>query len=74
MDHPDLANIACLLAAAGVVLLLAGRGRAMVVGGLALIGLGDDERFAGFQARSQNREALEAYAARRKEEMGDGEP
>ena len=40
MDHPDLANIACLLAAAGVVLLLAGRGRAMVVGGLALIGLG----------------------------------
>jgi len=40
MDHPDLANIACLVAAAGVVLLLAGRGRAMVVGGLALIGLG----------------------------------
>jgi len=30
---------------------------------LALIGLGDDERFAGFQARSQNREALEAYVA-----------
>lgn len=40
MDHPDLAKIACLIAAAGVVLLLAGRGRAMVVGGLALIGLG----------------------------------
>jgi crotonobetainyl-CoA:carnitine CoA-transferase CaiB-like acyl-CoA transferase len=30
---------------------------------LALIGLGDDERFSGFQARSQNREALEAYVA-----------
>ncbi len=30
---------------------------------LELIGLGDDERFAGFQARSQNREALEAYVA-----------
>ena len=40
MDHPDLANIACLIAAAGVALFLAGRGRAMVVGGLALIGLG----------------------------------
>ncbi len=40
MDHPDLANIACLVAAAGVALLIAGRGRAMVVGGLALIGLG----------------------------------
>ena len=30
---------------------------------LELIGLGDDERFSGFQARSQNREALEAYVA-----------
>ncbi|MER9635594.1 CoA transferase [Mesorhizobium sp. M0228] len=30
---------------------------------LALIGHGDDPRFAGFQARSQNREALEAYVA-----------
>jgi len=40
VDHPDLANIACLIAAAGVALFLAGRGRAMVVGGLALIGLG----------------------------------
>ncbi len=30
---------------------------------LALIGLGDDERFSGFQGRSQNREALEAYVA-----------
>lgn len=39
MDHPDLAHIACVVAAAGVVLLLAGRGRAMVVGGLALIAL-----------------------------------
>ncbi len=40
MDHPDLANIACLIAAAGVALFLAGRGRATVVGGLFLIGLG----------------------------------
>jgi hypothetical protein len=40
MDHPDLANIACLVAAAGIVLLLAGRGRSMVVGGLVLIALG----------------------------------
>jgi O-Antigen ligase len=40
VDHPDLANIACLIAAAGVALFLAGRGRAMVVGGIALIGLG----------------------------------
>ena len=40
MDHPDLAQIACIVAAAGVVLLLAGRGRTLVVGGLALTGLG----------------------------------
>ncbi|MBL8579921.1 MAG: CoA transferase [Mesorhizobium sp.] len=30
---------------------------------LALIGLGEDERFSSFQARSQNREALETYVA-----------
>jgi len=30
---------------------------------LALIGLGEDTRFSGFQARSQNREALENYVA-----------
>jgi O-antigen ligase len=40
VDHPALADIACLIAAAGVALFLAGRGRAMVIGGLALIGLG----------------------------------
>ena len=40
MDHPDLANLACMVAAVGVALLIAGRGRAMVVGGLALIGGG----------------------------------
>jgi hypothetical protein len=40
VDHPDLAQIASLVAAAGVLLFVAGRGRAMVVGGLALIGLG----------------------------------
>lgn len=30
---------------------------------LALIGLGDDERFSSFQGRSQNREALESHVA-----------
>jgi hypothetical protein len=40
VDHPGLADIACLLAAAGIVALLAGRGRLAVVGGLALIGIG----------------------------------
>jgi hypothetical protein len=40
VDHPDLAHIACVVAAAGVLLLIAGRGRAMVVGGLASIALG----------------------------------
>jgi O-Antigen ligase len=39
VDHPDLAHIACVVAAAGVVLLLVGRGRVPVVGGLVLIGL-----------------------------------
>jgi putative inorganic carbon (HCO3(-)) transporter len=39
VDHPDLAHIACLAAAAGAVLLLAGRGRAAVVGGLTLVAL-----------------------------------
>lgn len=40
MDHPDLAQLACVVAAIGVVALLAGRGRVMVVGGLVLIGAG----------------------------------
>jgi O-Antigen ligase len=40
VDHPDLANLACVVAAVGAALFVAGRGRAMVVGGLALIGLG----------------------------------
>jgi len=40
MDHPDLAQMACIAAAAGVTLFIAGRGRAAVLGGLALIGLG----------------------------------
>jgi len=39
VDNPTLAHIACVVAAAGVVALLAGRGRAAVVGGLAAIGL-----------------------------------
>jgi hypothetical protein len=40
VDHPDLAHIACVVATAGVVALLAGRGRLLVPGGLVLIGLG----------------------------------
>jgi len=40
VDHPDLAHIACVAAAAGVALFIAGRGRLMVLGGLALIALG----------------------------------
>ena len=40
MDHPDLAQLACVVAAIGVVALIAGRGRVLVVGGLALIALG----------------------------------
>ena len=40
MEHPDLAQLAAVVAAAGAALLLAGRGRAMVLGGIALLGLG----------------------------------
>ncbi len=40
MDHPDLAQIAAVTAAAGAALLLAGRGRAVVICGLALSALG----------------------------------
>ncbi len=38
MAHPDLAQLAGVVAAAGVVLMLAGRGRLMVLGGLGLLG------------------------------------
>lgn len=41
MEHPDLVQLSALVAAAGVALLLAGRGRAMVLGGIALLGLGE---------------------------------
>ncbi|HZI90732.1 MAG TPA: O-antigen ligase family protein [Thermoleophilaceae bacterium] len=41
MEHPDLAQFAAVLAAAGAALLLAGRGRAAVVGALALLALGE---------------------------------
>ena len=40
MEHPDLAQLAAVVAAVGAALLLAGRGRAMVLGGIALTGLG----------------------------------
>ncbi|HEX5910278.1 MAG TPA: O-antigen ligase family protein [Thermoleophilaceae bacterium] len=38
MEHPDLAQLAGVVAAAGVILMLAGRGRLMVLGGLGLLG------------------------------------
>jgi O-antigen ligase len=41
MAHPDLAHAAAVLAAIGAVLLLAGRGRAMVLGGLVVLGAGE---------------------------------
>ncbi len=37
MEHPDLAQFAAVVAAAGAVLLLAGRGRVQVLGGLGLL-------------------------------------
>lgn len=40
MEHPDLARIAVVVAAAGVVALLAGRGRAALLGGLATLAFG----------------------------------
>ena len=40
MEHPDLAQLAAVVAAVGAALLLAGRGRTMVLGGIALTGLG----------------------------------
>jgi len=39
VEHPDLAQLAAVVAAAGAALLLAGRGRAMVLGGIAVLGL-----------------------------------
>jgi hypothetical protein len=41
VEHPDLAQLSALVAAVGVALLLAGRGRAMVLGGVALLGLSE---------------------------------
>ncbi len=41
MEHPDLAHLAAVLAAAGAGLLIAGRGRVMVLGGLLVLALGE---------------------------------
>lgn len=41
MEHPDLAQLSAVVAAVGVALLLAGRGRAAVLGGLALLALAE---------------------------------
>ncbi|MDQ3645153.1 MAG: O-antigen ligase family protein [Actinomycetota bacterium] len=40
MEHPDLAQLAAVVAAVGAALLVAGRGRAMVLGGIVVLGLG----------------------------------
>jgi putative inorganic carbon (hco3(-)) transporter len=59
VDHPDLAQIASLVAAAGVVLLLAGRGRVLVLGGLALVGLAG----AGLMASTSGIDRLDTLAS-----------
>jgi len=41
LEHPDLAQFAAVVAAAGAVLLLAGRGRVQVLGGLGLLAAGE---------------------------------
>ncbi len=41
MEHPDLAQFAAVVAAAGAVFLLAGRGRVQVLAGLGLLGSGE---------------------------------
>jgi len=41
VEHPDLAQFAAVLAAAGAALLLAGRGRLAILGALALLALGE---------------------------------
>ena len=50
LEHPDLAQLAAVVAAAGAVLLLAGRGRVQVLGGLA-----PARRRRGPAARSRSR-------------------
>lgn len=59
MDHPDLAQIACIVAAVGVVALLAGRGRVLVLAGLALVGLGG----AGLMGSADGLDRLDALAS-----------
>ncbi len=41
MEHPDLAHLGAVLAAGGAGLLLAGRGRLMVLAGLVVVSLGE---------------------------------
>jgi O-antigen ligase len=41
VEHPDLAHLAAVVAAVGAALLLAGRGRLMVLGGLGFVALGE---------------------------------
>ncbi len=55
MEHPDLAQIAAVVAAAGAVLMLAGRGRLMVLGGLGLLGAAE----AGLLASRSGTTALD---------------
>jgi len=59
VDHPEIAQLAAVVAAAGAALLLAGRGRAPVVGGLALLAVAA----AGLAASTPGAEKLDTLAS-----------
>jgi len=59
VEHPDLAQLAAVVAAAGAALLLAGRGRAAILGALVLLGLGE----AGLASSSADLGRLDALAS-----------
>ncbi|HYI38013.1 MAG TPA: O-antigen ligase family protein [Thermoleophilaceae bacterium] len=59
MEHPDLAQFAALVAAAGALLMLAGRGRAMVLGGLGLLGAAE----AGLLASRSDTDVFDRLAS-----------
>ena len=59
MDHPDLAQLAALVAAAGAALLLLGRGRLPVLGGVVLVGAGE----VGLAATVLDLDRLEGLAS-----------
>ncbi len=59
MEHPDLAQFAAVVAAAGAALLLAGRGRTAVLAALALLALGE----TGLAASSADLGQLDSLAS-----------